>query len=144
MAHSLQRLKVQMPSMQIYPSGRRARSPIWIKVSVFFPKKKICEKFQKYKSDPHQPQIVLFLLSSCINLFPLFQSFPSAGSIERCVVVNGHLHWICTPVPMVDTVVARPVRSCPIHIKIRLMQEHPVQVVLLVNCPLTIHLMMIL
>jgi hypothetical protein len=48
--HSLQRLIVHLSSIQIYPSGRRARSPIWDKVSVLF---SVLFSFSKQENATH-------------------------------------------------------------------------------------------
>ena len=59
-------------------------------VVFFFSNKKNLRKIQKYESDPPTTNGVCSF-SSCIDLFPLFQSFTTAGSVDRCVEVIGSL-----------------------------------------------------
>ena len=75
-AHSLQRFEAHLPSIEICPSGTRARSPIWKTVSVvFIPKnKKILKNYKNMNLTNHKlccsfssHALICFLCSSLLQ-----------------------------------------------------------------------------
>lgn len=146
--YSLQRLFKHLPSIQICPSGRRATSALCTPVSVLF--LGVVFLFQinnslRITKMNLTPTTMCCSFSSCIDLFPLFQSSTTAASLDRCAEVHGSLYkvigqvLILVPVPppvLLDTVVAPPVRSCPIQMPIPSQQQLPVQFARLVHMDL--------
>jgi surface protein len=110
-------------------------------VVFFFSNKKNLRKIQKYESDPPTTNGVCSLFSSCVDRFPLFQFFRTWGSVDRCVVVHGKLCkvngqeviLVTIPPVLLDTVAARPVRSCPTQMPIPSQQQLPVPFVRRIN-----------